>query len=85
MLQVQSWLQASNNTGILNICARLWLTESEQATPVYTIKDVVRGSVKVSEFEKHMKKAGRHIDRNVGEIKIKMKTFVRKPLMIKKD
>ena len=26
-------LQASNNTGILNTCTRLWLTESEQATP----------------------------------------------------
>ena len=25
---------ASNNTGILNTCTRLWLTESEQATPV---------------------------------------------------
>ena len=32
-LQVQSSLQASNNTGILNTCTRLWLTESEQATP----------------------------------------------------
>ena len=31
--QVQSWLKASNNTGILNTCTRLWLTESEQATP----------------------------------------------------
>ena len=27
-------LQASNNTGILNTCTRLWLTELEQATPV---------------------------------------------------
>ena len=32
-LQVQSWLQMSNNTGVLNACTRLWLTESEQATP----------------------------------------------------
>ena len=32
-LQVQSSLQASNNTGILNTCTQLWLTESEQATP----------------------------------------------------
>ena len=31
-LQVQSWLQASNNTGILNTCTRLWLTESEEET-----------------------------------------------------
>ena len=33
-LQVQSWLQASNNTGILKTYARLWSTESEQVTPV---------------------------------------------------
>ena len=37
-LQVSSWLQASNNTGILNTCTWLWLTESEQATPVDSIK-----------------------------------------------
>ena len=46
-LQVQSSLQASNNAGILNTCTRLWLTESEQVTPVNSIKDVVRSSVKV--------------------------------------
>ena len=33
-LQVQSWLLASNNTGILSTYTRLWLTESEQATSV---------------------------------------------------
>ena len=38
----------------------------------------------VPEFDKHLKKAGRHIGRNVMEITIKMKTIVRKPLMIKK-
>ena len=32
-LQVQSSLQASHNTGILNTCTRLWITESERATP----------------------------------------------------
>ena len=26
-LRVQSWLQANNNTGILNTCTQLWLTE----------------------------------------------------------
>ena len=57
-----------NNTGILNIYTRLWLTESEQATPVDSIKDVVWSSVKVPEFDKHLKKAGGHIDRNVVEI-----------------
>ena len=82
-LPVQSSLQASNNTGILNTCTWLWLMESEQVTPVDSIKDVVRSSVKVPEFNKHLKKAGGHIGRNVVEITIKMKTIVRKPLMIK--
>ena len=82
-LQVQSSLQASNNTGILNTCTRLWLTESEQVNPVVSIKDVVRSSVRVPEFDKHLKKAGGHIGRNVVEITIKMKTIVRKTLMIK--
>ena len=49
-----------------------------------SIKDIVRSSVKVPEFDKHLKKAGGHIGRNVEEIIIKMKTIVRKPLMIKK-
>ena len=83
MLQVQSSLQASNNAGILNTCTRLWLTESEQATPVVSIKDVVRSSVKVPDFDQHLKKAGGHIGRNVVEITIKLKTVVRKTLMIK--
>ena len=43
-------------------------TESEQATPVESIKDVFRSSVKVPEFDKHLKKAGGHIGRNVVEI-----------------
>ena len=57
--------------------------ESEQATPVDSIKDVVRSSVKVPEFDKYLKKAGGHISRNIVEITIKMKTIVQKPLMIK--
>ncbi len=57
--------------------------ESEQATPVDSIKDVVRSSVKLSEFDKHPKKAGGHVSQNLVEITIKMKTIVRKPLMIK--
>ena len=48
-----------------------------------SIKDVVRSSVKVPEFDKHPKKAGGHIGRNVVKITIKKKTIVRKPLMIK--
>ena len=55
-------------------------TESEQANPVDSIKDVVRSSAKVPEFNKHLKKAGRHIVQNVVEITIKMKIIVRKPL-----
>ena len=60
----------------------MWLTESEQTTPVDLIKDVVGCSMKVPEFDNHLKTAGVHIDRNV-KITIKMKTIVRKPLMIK--
>ena len=59
--------------------------ESEQATPVVSIRDVVRSSVKVPEFDKHLKKAGGHIGRNVVEITIKMKTIVRKKLNDKKQ
>ena len=35
------------------------------------------------EFDKHLKKAGGDIGRNVAEITIKMKIIVRKPLMIR--
>ena len=45
---------------------------------VDSIKDVVRSSVKVPEFDKHLKKAGGHIGQNVVEMAIKMKTTVRK-------
>ena len=61
-----------NNTGILNTYTRLWLTEPEQATYVDSIKDVVRSSVKVFEFDKHLTKAWGHIGRNVVEITIKI-------------
>ena len=37
-------------------------------------------SVKVPEFDKHMKKAGGHIGQNIVEITIKMKTRVKKTL-----
>ena len=47
-----------------------------------SIKDVVRSSVKVPKFDKHLKKAGGHIGRNVVEITLN-KTIVGKPLMIK--
>ena len=57
--------------------------ESEQATPMDSIKGVVQSSVKVPEFDKHLKKAGGHIGQNVVEITTKMKTIVQKPLMIK--
>ena len=51
--------------------------------PKDSIKDVVRSSVYVPEFDKHVKKAGGQIGRNVEELTIKMKKIVRKPLMIK--
>ena len=57
--------------------------ESEQATPVDSIKDVVWSSAKVPEFDKHLKKAGGHIGWNAMEIRMKMKTIVRKPSMMK--
>ena len=62
---------AEYNTGVLSTYTRSWLTESEQATPMVKIKDVV------SEFDKHLKKAGGHIDRNVMNITVK--TIIRKP------
>ena len=73
---------------LLLACSHDWtrnleITESEQMTPVDSIKDVVRSSMKVPEFDKHLKKAGGHIGRNDVEITITMKTIVRKPLMIK--
>ena len=46
-----------------------------------SIKDVIQSSAKVPEFDKHQKKAGGYIGRNVVEIT--MKTIVRKTLMIK--
>ena len=45
-----------------------------------SIKYVVRSSVKVPEFDKHLKKAGGHTGRNVEEITIKMKTIGQKTL-----
>ena len=62
----------------------IWTTYLfEQATPVDSIKDVVRSSMKVPKFDKHLKKTGGHLGRNIVEITIKMKTIVRKHLMIK--
>ena len=52
-------------------------------TPVDSIKNVVQSSVKVPEFDNHLKKARGYIGRNVVEITIKMKTIVGKTLMIK--
>ena len=57
--------------------------ELELATPMDSIKDVVQSSVKVPEFDKHLKKAEGYIGQNIVEITIKMTTIVRKPLMIK--
>ena len=59
---------------------------TEQATPVDPLKDVVRSSVKVPEFDNYLKKAREHISRKVVEITINMSEnpYVWKPLMIKK-
>ena len=38
---------------LLLACSQLWLTESEQATPVDSIKNVVWSFVKVPKFDKH--------------------------------
>ena len=58
--------------------------ESKQATSMDSIKNVVRSSAKVPEFDKHLKAAGGHIGRNVVEITIKMKIIIQKPLTYKK-
>ena len=50
--------------------------ESEQVTLMDSIKDIVRSSMKVPKFDKHLKKAGGHIVRNIMEITIKIKTIV---------
>ena len=65
------------------LSSSLLLFPSEQATPLDSIKDIVRSSVKVPKFNKHLKKARGHISQNVVEITIKIKTIVRKLLMIK--
>ena len=52
-------------------------------TRVYTYMCIYPTHSVTSEFDKHLKKAGRHIGRNIVEITIKMKTITRKPLMIK--
>ena len=57
--------------------------EIRTGDPVDSLKDEVQSSMKFLEFNKLLKKAGGHIDRNVVEITIKLKTIVRKPLMIK--
>ena len=53
--------------------------ESEQATSV----DSIRTKFKVPKFDEYLKKAGEHIGWNDVERTIKMKTIVRKPLMIR--
>ena len=70
------------SSGLLQVFVELENLEL-QVIPVDSLKGVVRSSKKVPEFDKHLKKAGGHIDRNVVEITIKMKTIVRIPLMIK--
>ena len=74
--------QGSNSYNRYAMCPAGHMTW-RPAGHVVLVKDVVRRSVKIPEFDKHLKKAGGHISRNVLEITIKMKTIVRKTLMIK--
>ena len=53
------WLARAKRAG--GEVESLWLMESDQATPMDSIKDVIRSSVKVPEFDKHLKMAGGHI------------------------
>ena len=86
-LRTMSFIESTGVTCSDSICHNwvqvlsipVWLMESEPATPVDSIKDVVWSSMKVPEFDKHLKKARGHIGQNVVEITIKMKTIVRKP------
>ena len=85
-LNVLTWLELLQLCMIFYPCSCshfFFFWQTEQTTPVDSITDVVRSSVKVPEFYKHLKKARGHIGRNVMEITIKMKKIVRKPLMIK--
>ena len=52
-------------------------------TELQTTSFIESKGVASCKFEKHLKKAGRHIGRIVVEITIKMKIIVRKPLRIK--
>ena len=74
-----------NRVQVLNIPVLLLTCslDRSQVIPVDSIKDIVRSSVKVPEFDKHLKKARGYIGRNIVEITIKMKTIVWKPLIIK--
>ena len=62
-------------------CIQLYTWSTQQVIGAQHMY-VVRSSMKVPEIDKHLKKAGGHIGRNIVEITIKMKTIVRKPLII---
>ena len=72
-----------NRVQVLSIPVLLLVCSQDWTCNLQMIKGVVWSSVKVPELDKHLKKAGGHIGRNVVEITIKMKTIVRKSLMIK--
>ena len=62
---------------LLLVCSQDW-TFNLQMIVSLEVKDIVRSSMKVPKFDKHLKKAGRHI---VVEITMKVKTIVQKPSM----
>ena len=89
-----NWLQVLSIPVLLLACSQDWtcnlylypvmangIRTGDPPPPVDSIKDIIQNSMKVPEFDKHLKKAGGHIGRNVVEITIK--TIVWKPLMIK--
>ena len=61
----------------------LLYSPSRQMTLYILYLKLQQFQVKVPEFDKHLKKAGRHIGQNIVVI-TKMKTIVQKPLMIKR-
>ena len=83
LICLTAFFRCLSNSETFTELRKLWLMVSEQVTPVDSIKDVVRSSLKVPEFNKHLKKAGGHTSQNIVEITIKMKTIVRKPLLLK--
>ena len=59
--------------------------ESEQVTPVDSIKDVVRSSVEVSEFDKHLRRPEAISAETLWKDYLLIFNFLISPLLIIKD